>query len=147
MSSALSANPADEDPPSPTPIRPPHPDFFPFQIVTGISNFRDIGGWPTGKGEVRRGILYRGSDTNRVQSDGIAKLHALGVKTDYDLRSKQQIEKAGGYRELDGIERKWTPVFTDEQYTEEAAKARYELYAGEGTKVNANRIMVQRFVC
>ncbi|KAF2021688.1 putative tyrosine-protein phosphatase [Aaosphaeria arxii CBS 175.79] len=112
--------------------RPAPPDFFPFYIVPGISNFRDIGGWPSATGQIRKGILYRGSDTNRVQPDGIVKLQGLGIKTDFDLRSKQQIEKTGGYKEIDGIERKWTPVFNDEQYTEEAARKRYELYAGEG---------------
>ncbi|KAF2006048.1 putative tyrosine-protein phosphatase [Amniculicola lignicola CBS 123094] len=127
--------------PSSTPERAPHPDFFPFHVIPGISNFRDIGGWPVASptdpskviGHVRRGILYRGSDTNRVTDEGVKMLRELGIKTDFDLRSKQQIEKTGGYRDIDGIERKWTPVFADEQYTEEAAKKRYELYAGEGT--------------
>lgn len=142
----LSTKPANEAPPSKAEaIRPPHPDFFPFHIVSGISNFRDVGGWPASsspssdqgpvEGHVRKGILYRGSDTNHVQPKGIAKLQSLGIKTDFDLRSKQQIEKAGGYREIEGIERQWTPVFAEEQYTEEAARQRYELYAGEGTEV------------
>jgi len=30
----------------------------------------------------------------------------------------------------------WAPVFAEEEYTEEAARARYELYAGEGTDVS-----------
>lgn len=134
--------------PPPTSVaRPPHPDFFPFHIAPGLSNFRDVGGWPvaspndesTTVGHVRRGILYRGSDTNRIQPAGIEKLVELGIKTDFDLRSKQQIEKAGGFRNLAdegwGIERKWTPVFPEEGYTEEEARRRYELYAGDGTEV------------
>lgn len=135
----LSAKPAEVTPPPNTEYqaRPPHPNYFPFHIVAGISNFRDIGGWPTYSpaGQVRKGILYRGSDTNRVKPEGIAKLQELGIRTDFDLRSKQQIEKTGGYKEINGSERKWTPVFTEEQYTEEAARQRYELYAGEGTEV------------
>lgn len=142
----MSAKPTKEDPPSSLvepPIRPAHPAFFPFHIVPGISNFRDIGGWPIYDensppkpiGYVRRGILYRGSDTNRVTLEGEEELRGLRIKTDFDLRSKQQIEKLGGYKEIPGIERKWEPVFREEEYTEEAAKKRYELYAGDGTEV------------
>lgn len=138
----LSTRPAEEPAPEPSeqPPRAPHPAFFPFHIVPGVSNFRDIGGWPiinssTTK-HVRKGVLYRGSDTNNIKPEGIAKLQELGIKTDFDLRSKQQIEKAGGYKDMgeQGIERRWTPVFKEEQYTEEAARQRYELYAGEGTE-------------
>lgn len=140
----LSTKPANEPAPNPpaTAPRAPHPSFLPFHLVLGISNFRDTGGWPVSSPadsprHVRKGILYRGSDTNHLQPDGAAKLRALGIKTDFDLRSKQQIEKAGGYREIEGIERIWAPVFREEQYTEEAARKRYELYAGEGTEVGS----------
>lgn len=124
-----------------TPLPPSHPDSPPFHIVPGLSNFRDIGGWPiaTSPGapprHVRKGILFRGSDTNRITPKGAEKLRQLGIKTDFDLRSKQQIEKTGGYKEISGIQRRWTPVFAEEEYTEEAARQRYELYAGEGTTV------------
>jgi hypothetical protein len=130
----LSTKPAEEEPPKHLePPRPAHPDFRPFHIVPGISNFRDIGGWETQTPNVsvRKGVLFRGSDTNRITPQGIAKLQQLGIKTDFDLRSKQQIEKAGGYKEVEGIGRKWTPVFAEEEYTEEAARQRYELYASE----------------
>lgn len=129
-----SFKPAEESPSALTVERPSHPSFPPFHIVPGVSNFRDIGGWPTRKGHVRTGVLFRGSDTNRIKDEGIAKLHQLNIKTEFDLRSKQQIEKTGGYRDFQGIDRVWAPVFTDEQYTEEAAKSRYELYASEGTE-------------
>ncbi|KAL1592009.1 hypothetical protein SLS60_011601 [Paraconiothyrium brasiliense] len=134
----LSAKPVEVSP-SQAPSHAPHPDFAPFHIIPGLSNFRDIGGWPistpshTPTNRVRKGILFRGSDTNRITPEGEEKLRKLGIKTDFDLRSKQQIEKTGGYREIPGIERRWTPVFAEEQYTEEAARKRYELYAGEGT--------------
>lgn len=139
----LSTKPADEAPPKPSDTTPraPHPEFFPFHLIAGLSNFRDVGGWPIASSSsapkhVPTGILYRGSDTNHIRPEGAAKLRELGIKTDFDLRSKQQIEKAGGYKEIEGVERKWTPVFAEEQYTEEAARNRYELYAGEGTDVN-----------
>lgn len=128
-----------------TPFLPPHPTSPPFHIVPGLSNFRDIGGWPivTSPGapsrRVRKRILFRGSDTNRITLEGVEKLRQLGIRTDFDLRSKQQIENAGGYKEIPGIQRRWTPVFAEEEYTEEAARKRYELYADEGTNVSLNR--------
>ncbi|KAF1849049.1 uncharacterized protein K460DRAFT_364958 [Cucurbitaria berberidis CBS 394.84] len=143
----LSAEPAQERRPteSEAPPRAPHPSFVPFHIVTGVSNFRDIGGWPITPSfpssssttatphHVRRGILFRGSDTTRITPAGIAKLQELHVKVDFDLRSKQQIEKAGGFKDMREwrIERVWAPVFSDEEYTEEKARERYELYASE----------------
>jgi hypothetical protein len=133
----LSAKPVEEDPSSQA--KPPRaaPDLFPFYVVPGVSNFRDIGGWEsiTHFHSIRKGVIFRGSDTNGITPEGIAKLHELGIKTDFDLRSKQQIEKAGGYKEMEGIQRIWTPVFADEQYTEEAARQRYELYASENPEV------------
>lgn len=123
------------------PSRPSNTDFPPFHTVPGLSNFRDIGGWPVSTQHgpprlVRKGILFRGSDTNRITAQGEEKLRKLGIKTDFDLRSKQQIDKTGGYKEIPGIERRWAPVFAEEKYTEEAAQKRYELYAGEGTDVS-----------
>lgn len=148
----LSAKPVEEAPPqaSDTPIRPTHPTFLPFHVVPGVSNFRDIGGWPiapssssttssdpTKPHHVRRNLLFRGSDTTRITNPGITKLQALNVRTDFDLRSKQQIEKTGGFKDMSewGIKRVWAPVFAEEEYTEEKAKERYEMYASEDARV------------
>jgi hypothetical protein len=143
----LSAKPQEVDPSASSKPRLSPPSSYPFIIVPGLTNFRDIGGWPIlsppdsstshrRTGHVRRGILYRGGDTNRITPEGEAKLRELNIKTDFDLRSQQQIVKTGGYRNIEGIERRWAPVFSDEEYTDEEAKRRYELYAGEGTEVN-----------
>jgi hypothetical protein len=123
---------------------PSHPTFAPFHLVPGVSNFRDIGGWlisPSSshaQQHVRRGIIFRGGDTTRITSAGISKLQTLNIKTDYDLRSKQQIEKTGGLKDMGewGIQRTWGPVFGEEEYTEEKAKGRYECYASEDTVVS-----------
>jgi protein-tyrosine phosphatase family protein len=122
--------------------RPKPPTFYPFIPVPGVNNFRDIGGWPihdgtTDKliGHVRKGILYRGADVNKITPEGEAKLRELNVKVVFDLRSNQQIQNTGGYKHLEGIERRHTPVFIEEEFTEKAARERYELYAGDGTDV------------
>jgi len=145
----LSVNPAEVDTrPSdgPSVPRPAPPTSYPFVQVSGLSNFRDIGGWPINSssrtGHVRKGILYRGGDTNRITPEGEAKLRELNIKSDFDLRSSQQIQKTGGYRDIAGVERRWAPVFNDEEYTEEEAKRRYELYAADGTDVSMEYIQM-----
>ncbi|KAF8856824.1 hypothetical protein BDZ45DRAFT_455118 [Acephala macrosclerotiorum] len=111
----------------------------PFVDIPGLSNFRDIGGWPIQDGDgntiatVCKGVFYRGPDTATIKDEGMVKLKSLGITTDFDLRSKGQIEKAGGFRQLDGIERISCPAFPDGEYSPEKAAARYVQYASDGT--------------
>lgn len=114
----------------------------PFVDIPGLANFRDIGGWPIqgddGKptGTVRKGVFFRGPDTATITDAGMAKLRSLGITTDFDLRSKGQIVKAGGFKQLDGIERISCPAFPDGEYSPEKAAARYVQYASDGTDVS-----------
>lgn len=113
----------------------------PFVDVPGLANFRDIGGWPieneNGKatGKIRKGVFYRGPDTATITDEGIEKLKSLGITTDFDLRSNGQIAKAGGFKQLNGIERIGCPAFPDGEYSPEKAAARYVQYASDGTDV------------
>ncbi|TVY55265.1 Tyrosine-protein phosphatase, partial [Lachnellula suecica] len=118
-----------QPPSSPPELQPP------FISISGLSNFRDIGGWPIPPSSaVRSGILYRGPDLTSITSTGIAQLHALGIKVIFDLRSTPQITRAGGAREIEGITRVWCPVFGAEEYSQEKAGRRYVQYASEGTE-------------
>jgi hypothetical protein len=112
---------------------------FPFHIVSGISNFRDIGGWPiTSTTCVRTNAIFRGSDTTRITPAGIQTLVALNITADYDLRSKSQIEKLGHVDLNDyDIKRVWSPVFGDGE-TDDDVKKRYELYASEDVNVSSS---------
>ncbi len=116
-----------------------------FVSIPGLANFRDIGGWPISddKGNiiatVRKGIFYRGPDTAPIEPAGEARLRELGITTDFDLRSKGQILKAGGFKDIDGITRISCPAFPDGEYSPEKAAARYVQYASDGTDVSASQ--------
>ncbi|CZT06774.1 related to protein-tyrosine phosphatase [Rhynchosporium graminicola] len=113
----------------------------PFVDIPGLANFRDIGGWPIQdekgiiNGTVKKGIFYRGPDTTTVTDEGMSMLRReLGIMVHFDLRSKGQIEKAGGFKQLDGIKRVCCPVVPDGEYSPEKAAKRYVLYASDGTE-------------
>lgn len=115
----------------------------PFHNVPGIANFRSIGSWPVTLANdpdnayhVHKNIIFRGSDPLRITPAGIQSLLDLGIDTDFDLRSKQQVAKLG-VRDLSehGIRRVWTPVFSEEEYSEDKAAERYELYASDDANV------------
>lgn len=139
----------------PSPISLPSP---PFVDVTGIANFRDIGGYPTldQSSSIRQELVFRCADPSKVQPDGLAKLRQLRVKKVFDLRSLPEIKKQGpewNNVEIDAspfttkdegdttplredqIERIWCPVFADADYGPEQVALRYAQYAKQSTQV------------
>ena len=58
--------------------------------VDGVSNVRDIGGYTVSDGrQIKRGIVYRGGDFERITEAGKNKLvNVIGIKTELDLREK-----------------------------------------------------------
>ena len=63
--------------------------------VPGITNVRDVGGWPLpGKRIVRQGVIYRSSEMNShldITDEGQEILtHELGIRTDLDLRGDSE---------------------------------------------------------
>jgi len=84
----------------------------PFVTVPSLTNLRDMGGWRpivdsngTVLSTVRKHVLCRRPDPSPVSDAGLIKPHELGMTTSFDLRSKPQIDKAGRYTELAGIQR------------------------------------------
>ncbi|KAI1755816.1 tyrosine phosphatase [Xylaria castorea] len=124
----------------------------PFISVPGLPNFRDAGGYevisdPPGTSSaegkrrtkiVRRGILFRSSEPSRLTDAGAAQLsQQLGIRLVYDLRSAVEIARGIGsghgfpLREWEGSERKFVPVFLDQDYSPEALALRYKNYAAD----------------
>ncbi|KAJ9657392.1 hypothetical protein H2201_008186 [Coniosporium apollinis] len=111
----------------------------PFISIPNLHNLRDIGGYPLPSAPpttVRKGILYRSADPSACAAspEGAQQLHELGITTIFDLRSKPELDRAGGPKELDGIERIWCPVFEEEDYSPENVALRYREYAKRGSE-------------
>jgi protein-tyrosine phosphatase len=68
--------------------------------VNGVSNFRDMGGYPAGGGTVKNGVLFRSGDLSKISADGMGDLRRLGIVTVVDLRiesgDSSRIEELSG---------------------------------------------------
>ncbi|MBX3705294.1 MAG: tyrosine-protein phosphatase [Pseudomonadales bacterium] len=66
---------------------------YPFE---GCFNFRDIGGYPTIDGrKVRWGRYFRAGRQDRMTAADLARLEALGIRTQIDLRRPDEAEEQG----------------------------------------------------
>lgn len=68
-------------------------DTYPRWVrADGMSNIRDMGGWPCEGGRIRYGLLYRGSEMDthhNVTPEGLIVLNdTLRIRTDLDLRGE-----------------------------------------------------------
>lgn len=109
----------------------------PFIQVEGITNFRDLGGYPISASpnlSIRKGLIFRCGDPSKVTATGISTLQSLGITHTYDLRSINEIRKntesgRGGVAEWDGCERVFVPIFKEEDYSPEGIAARFKDYS------------------
>ncbi|KAF1816087.1 hypothetical protein P152DRAFT_369524, partial [Eremomyces bilateralis CBS 781.70] len=119
----------------------------PFIPLPSINNLRDIGGLPISSSSttpltVRRGLVYRAANTTTLDAAGVAKLQSLGLGVIFDLRAVPEIERTGGVEELERllaatggvVERRWTPVFEEQDYGPETIALRFKNYAFNGTE-------------
>lgn len=59
--------------------------------ITSVPNLRDVGGYTTVDGKtLARGIAYRSNQLNPISDTDMKKIAALGLKNDYDLRTKAE---------------------------------------------------------
>ena len=59
--------------------------------IATVPNLRDLGGWPIcGGGRVRRGLLYRSTELDKLAGADLAAFAALGIRSVYDLRTETE---------------------------------------------------------
>ena len=84
-----------------------------FIYLGGISNVRDMGGYPLlGGGRIRSGIIYRGSEFENkmhITDDGVKELMRLKIRTDLDLRGEAERDIGSFTSSLLGIKRIFVP--------------------------------------
>jgi len=97
-------------------------DEFPVTLssrnvnVSGVQNFRDIGGYPASRNkETVWGHVYRSADIDNIDSEGIAVLRGLGIRTIIDLRSQSEIRNSP---RLKGINYIHIPIYSDDMLNE-----------------------------
>ncbi|TVY75902.1 Tyrosine-protein phosphatase, partial [Lachnellula suecica] len=109
----------------------------PFLSISGIPNFRDLGGYPITASpahSVKRSIIYRCGEPSLVKEDGIKTMQKLGITHMYDLRSEPELQRnrdagRGDVVEWEGCERVFVPVFRNEDYSPEGLAVRLKDYA------------------
>ncbi|WP_069464317.1 tyrosine-protein phosphatase [Actinacidiphila rubida] len=71
--------------------------------LTGVRNFRDVGGLPTVDGRrVRHGVLFRSGHLAQATGDDVAFLESLGLHTVFDFRNRDDMALEGPDAELPG---------------------------------------------
>ncbi|MFI0719176.1 tyrosine-protein phosphatase [Streptomyces sp. NPDC021224] len=78
-------------------------DPEPEPRLTGVRNFRDVGGLPTEDGRrVRRGVLFRSGHLAHATAEDAAYLQGLGLHTVFDFRNADDIALEGPDTALPG---------------------------------------------
>lgn len=68
--------------------------------MSKLRNCRDIGGWACDGGKVRYGRLFRCADTTDASEEDADELKRLGVGSEFDLRSAQEVQTVGADSKL-----------------------------------------------
>ncbi|MEU9643691.1 tyrosine-protein phosphatase [Streptomyces sp. NPDC048188] len=72
--------------------------------LTGVRNFRDLGGLPTVDGRrVRQGVLFRSGHLAHATGEDTAFLATLGLHTIFDFRNAADLKLEGADVELPGV--------------------------------------------
>ncbi|KAF9236245.1 protein-tyrosine phosphatase-like protein [Melanogaster broomeanus] len=108
----------------------------PFVQISGVSNVRDLGSYPTTtiNAITRPGYAYRGAEVSNITEEGIQQMKALGIATVFDLRSDPEMQKySTPIPTIEGVQILRAPVFANEDYSPESMAKKFELYASGTT--------------
>ena len=102
--------------------------------IAALSNLRDVGGYRTGDGAtVAHGLVYRSDTFHPMSYEDIAKLKALGLRNNYDLRTNVEV-KAKPDQMPPGVRYHQLDVLADAKSN---AAARIEALLHDPKKANA----------
>ncbi|WP_396645712.1 tyrosine-protein phosphatase [Microbacterium sp.] len=71
-------------------------------LVSGATNFRDVGGLPAGGRRTRAGVLYRSGNLVHVDDAGLRTMSGLGLRRIVDLRDDDEVRHAPS--RIDGLD-------------------------------------------
>lgn len=112
------ALPALAQTPSPNSLPKPLPQYAELPPgaslgIASVPNLRDAGGYKTADGKtVRRGLIYRSNQLDPISAPDLARIGALGLKNDFDLRTAPE-RKARPDQLPQGVWNVWLNVLAD----------------------------------
>ncbi|MDU0342546.1 tyrosine-protein phosphatase [Bosea rubneri] len=102
--------------------------------ITSVPNLRDVGGYATVDGRVvRTGLVYRSDQLNPISPDDLKKIAALGLTTDFDLRTAEE-RSAHPDKLPSGVTNVWLNVLAD---ADQSSLARLEKLLLDPKQANA----------
>lgn len=110
--------------------------------MSKLRNCRDIGGWACDGGKVRYGRLFRCADTTDASEEDADELKRLGVGSEFDLRSAQEVQTVGADSKLHAAYSilgfgSWTDTaFSDSTNLNSLKEIMESAIRGEGTVVH-----------
>uniref|UniRef100_A0A060T9N1 ARAD1D13134p n=1 Tax=Blastobotrys adeninivorans TaxID=409370 RepID=A0A060T9N1_BLAAD len=104
-----------------------------WKKVEGVSNLRDFGGLYNRNGNyVRPELLYRSANPAHTTEYGYEQMeHELNIRTIFDLRSIQELERNGSASDHGKIKVQWTPIFKDQDLSPEKLANRHNHYKSD----------------
>ncbi|AOX45111.1 tyrosine-protein phosphatase [Microbacterium sp. BH-3-3-3] len=80
-------------------------------LVSGATNFRDVGGLPTREGRTREGVLFRSGNLVHLDDAGVQTLRELGIRRVIDLRDEAEVAHAPSRFDDVPVDVQHTPLF------------------------------------
>jgi protein-tyrosine phosphatase len=121
---------------------PPLSDLPRAIALDGVSNLRDLGGWPVAGGRVRFGRVFRAAALAGMTAADTERFAALGIRTVCDLRGRQ--ESAAAPSPPDALRGVRTHALSIEPSV--GASLRDILATREATGADAHDLMRQAYV-
>ncbi|EXX77303.1 uncharacterized protein OCT59_024620 [Rhizophagus irregularis] len=96
--------------------------------VEGVTNFRDLGGYPNvTRKYVRKRFIFRSGNLNGITENGIKTLNLLNIQNVFDFRSTPEVQDIG-FVNIPGISRIHISIFKDADHSKEALFKKWSSY-------------------